>query len=354
MDLNHSNTDMDSRKHGQHLSLAERGAIQALQRQGLSLRAIAAQVGCAHSTIWNELKRGTPERTSPRGAAPKYVAKRAQKIYESHRKNCRKPYKLDNPVYEPFIQWMVAQVRKEHWSLDVCVGKARMMDAFAPLQIPCTKTIYNMLWKNRIPVSVFDVPRALSRKRKRKWNRKNKRILGRSISERPVIVASRQEAGHWEVDTVVGRKRGKESVVFTLLERATDHYLAIKVPGRNSAAILEACMQLREEYGDKFSQVFKTITADNGPEFETLSQMEAYGTKVFFAHPYSSWERPCNERHNGMLREFIPKGTSIEEYTSDDILSFADSLNSRPRRALGYHCPEELFDDFLDKVYALK
>ena len=74
---------------------------------------------------------------------------------------------------------------------------------------------------------------------------------------------------------------------------------------------------------------------------------------MYFAHPYSSWERPQNERHNGLLREFIPKGTSIERYTDDDILDMADTLNQRPRRILDYHSPTELFEAFLDEVYAI-
>ena len=101
------------------------------------------------------------------------------------------------------------------------------------------------------------------------------------------------------------------------------------------------------------STVFKTMTADNGPEFITFSKFESLGTKVYFAHPYSYWEHPQNERHNGLLREFIPKGTSIEQYTDDDILDMADTLNQRPRRILDYHSPAELFEAFLDEVYAI-
>jgi len=70
------------------------------------------------------------------------------------------------------------------------------------------------------------------------------------------------------------------------------------------------------------------------------------------AHPYSSWERPINERHNGLLRGFIPKGVSMEKFSPEQILAFADELNGRPRRRLGYQTPEELFEAFLDSVYA--
>ena len=77
-----------------------------------------------------------------------------------------------------------------------------------------------------------------------------------------------------------------------------------------------------------------------------------WGTKAFFAHPYTSWEQPQNERHNGLFRAFVPKGTSIEAFSDEDILSAADKLNGRPRKKLGYRMPEELFDAFLDAVFA--
>ena len=110
--------------------------------------------------------------------------------------------------------------------------------------------------------------------------------------------------------------------------------------------------ELHDEYGEHFSQIFKTITVDNGSEFADFAKVEERGTKAFFAHPYTAWERPQNERHNGLFRAFVPKGASLEQYTDEDILAAADELNGRPRRKLGYRTPEELFEAFLDAVYA--
>ena len=98
--------------------------------------------------------------------------------------------------------------------------------------------------------------------------------------------------------------------------------------------------------------MFKTITVDNGTEFETFTQLESLGTKVYFAHPYSSWERSQNERHNGILRQYIPKEPGIDGYSDEDILNIADEINRRPRRVLGYQTLAELFRTFLDEVYA--
>lgn len=223
MDHIHSNTIEDVRIPGRHLSLEERGMIQALHRQGLSLRNIAAAVGCAHTTVFYELRRGTPERKSKHGRAPQYMAKRGQKAYAKNRKNSRKTCKIDHDDCESFIQWMVEQVRQERWSLDACVGYARRNKLFTPEQIPCTKTLYNMLWANKLPLSLFEVPRALKHKHRRKWVRKNKRMKGRSIEERPAVVNEGTEIGHWEVDTVVGQRAGREAVVFTAVGYAQLH-----------------------------------------------------------------------------------------------------------------------------------
>ena len=85
----------------------------------------------------------------------------------------------------------------------------------------------------------------------------------------------------------------------SLLEKKTENYIAIRIPGKDADSVLNAMQSLREGFGEKFSQVFKTITVDNGSEFSAFSQVENWGCAVYFAHPYTSWERPQNERHNG-------------------------------------------------------
>ena len=142
--------------------------------------------------------------------------------------------------------------------------------------------------------------------------------------------------GHWEGDTVVGKRDGKEAVVLSLLEKKTENYIAIRIPGKDADSVLNAMQSLREEFGDKFSQVFKTITVDNGSEFSAFTQVGNWGCAVCFAHPYTSWERPQNERHNGLFRAFVPKGASIDDFSAEYILAAADELNGRPRKKLGY------------------
>ena len=99
--------------------------------------------------------------------------------------------------------------------------------------------------------------------------------------------------------------------------------------------------------------VFKSITGDNGAEFTRLAELSSQGTKIYFTHPYSSWEKGTNECHNKLLRRFIPKGVSMSKYSAADIAYMADWANTLPRKILGYRTPDELFEAELDRIYAL-
>ena len=150
----------------------------------------------------------------------------------------------------------------------------------------CTHTLYNEVWAGSLDLSVTELPEAMKRKQhKDSKSREHKKNFGTDISQRPEIAALRIEEGHWEGDTVVGKRAGKEAVVLSLLEKKTENYIAIRIPGKDATSVLNAMQSLREEFGDKFSQVFKTITVDNGSEFSAFSQVEDWGCAVYFAHP---------------------------------------------------------------------
>ena len=162
----------------------------------------------------------------------------------------------------------------------------------------------------------------------------------------------REEFGHWEIDSVIGKKKDTEPVVMTIVERKLRMSLWIKVKNHTAEAIDEALAEMIPQFGDKYKEIFKSITGDNGSEFANLSKLESMGISVYFTHPYTSCEKGTNECHNRMLRRFIPKGKSIEDYSADDIMYFADKINNLPRKILNYHTPEELFEKQLDLIYA--
>lgn len=348
--MDHINSTTPEREKGQHLGFEERCSIKTCKKLGLSLRKIASVVGCAASTVLYELRRGTGERNGSRGRFPEYSSKRGQRNYEINRSRCGRKSSLD--PHSPFMEWMYHQIKEHKWSVDACVGYARRKRIFPAEEIPCSKTVYNAVWAGKLLIKPTDLPEALGRKPK-KGPREHRKMLGKSIDERPEEAMLRIVCGHWEIDTVVGHRNGKESVVLTLVEKVTDFYLAIKIPGKDSDSVMAAIEVLKEEFGaEYFPQIFRTITADNGNEFSRLSELEALGVGIFFAHPYSSWERAQNERHNRLFRRYLPKGMSVDKFSADQILSFADEMNALPRKHLGYCTPEELFDEFLDQVYS--
>ena len=146
----------------------------------------------------------------------------------------------------------------------------------------CTRTLYNMVWRGDVSIKPTELPEALKRKATKHREMANKRHYGASISTRPEIACLRLEEGHWEGDTVVGKRAGQESVVFSLLEKKTETYLAFRIPGKTSEAVMGLMTALHDEYGENFSRIFKTITVDNGSEFADFAQVEQWGTKAFY------------------------------------------------------------------------
>ena len=151
---------------------------------------------------------------------------------------------------------------------------------------------------------------------------------------------------------MIGLKDREEPVVMTMLERKKREALFIKANDHTAEAINAALEQVFANFREHTFEIFKTITADNGSEFAELSQFENGQLKVYFTHPYSSFEKGTNERHNRMLRRFIQKGKSIADYSSEDLSFFADRIYSLPRKILGYSTPDELFEKELDIIYA--
>lgn len=233
---------------------------------------------------------------------------------------------------------------KHRWSFDTCVGRARREQLFPADEIPCTKSSYNLLWKGALPVTQFDLPEVLSQRSHRK-PRLSKRTLGKSIDEHPPEVIARNTFGHWESDTVLRRKKSGEPAGFTLAECLTGYYLSIRINSKTTTSVAAAMAQLKAQYGDLFSQIFRSITTDNGNESAAFSTFEALGTDIYFAHPYSAWKRLVNERTNQLLRRFLLKGRSIHNYTDEQIIMFADEIDALPRKRLCYCTSKELFEE---------
>ena len=327
----------------------ERHEIEVRLKDGWSIYKIAKKLGRPYNTIKNEIKRGTVSLYN--GHVQRYKADQGEKVYQENRKKRGKQYRCLTTAR--FLRHVVKHFKGDSkWSLDACYGAALESGKFRRDEMVCTKTLYNYVDMGLLPIKNIDLPEKLRRNTKSKKARQNKKNLGRSIEERPEIVAFRKEFGHWEIDTVVGKKDEGEPCVLTLVERMTRLCIWVKARNHTAEAITEALNKVMSYFAERKDQVFKTITGDNGSEFAGPSLLEYGELKVYFTHPYSSWEKGTNECHNRMLRRVIPKGKSISDYTADEICLFADCINGLPRKILGYRTPEQLFDRQLDRIYA--
>ena len=348
--MDYTNYTTDSRKH-KHLNLQERTIIELRLKDGYSAYKISKELQRPINTILNEIRHGTVPKINTNHMIQLFFADAGQAIYKDHRTNCgRKNLRL---VCNEFISYACEKLHKDKWSIDACVGRSMESGQFKRSEIVCTKTFYNYIDQGLCYIKNIDLPLKVRRNTKKQYVRANKKNLGTSIEKRPVSIDNREEFGHWEIDTVIGQKSGKDNVLLTIAERKTRQFLVRKIADKSALAVMAELDKLREECGDRFSSVFKTITSDNGSEFANLSELEQVtDTNIYFTHPYSSFERGTNERHNGLIRRFLPKGTRMTDCSIDTIAFVEDWCNTLPRKILGYRTPEELFESEMDKIYA--
>lgn len=216
----------------------------------------------------------------------------------------------------------------------------------------CTKTLYNYIDMELFPnLTNKQLPRRgnASKRKQRRVRRSNRKIDGKSILERPKAADMRSEYGHWEMDCVEGAKGKEKECLLTLVERKTRKALIFKMSSQSQRCVNNVLNKLERKTGRiKFSNIFRSITLDNGSEFlndkgmeKSLFSKKLKRTNIYYAHPYCSWERGSNEQANGMIRRFIPKGSFISAVKVKDIKEIELWLNNYPRRILnGYSAYE--------------
>ena len=181
----------------------------------------------------------------------------------------------------------------------------------------------------------------MSKKFRKRYNSKDSRgILSgkRHISERPIEAEKRLQVGHWEGDTVMGSD--KHACVLTMVDRLSGYAIIKKLKARTSAQATQAAACAISEQDGKIS----TITFDNGTEFHGYAQLErAFPVTCYFATPYHSWERGSNENLNGLIRQYLPKGTCLKRLTQKECDYIAHELNTRPRKRHGFKTPSEIY-----------
>lgn len=266
-----------------------------------------------------------------------------QDVYDENRLNSgRRPKWADS---DQFTDWADDKMLNDKWSLDATVNHAKRYDLFDASLIPSTTTLYNWIDRGIMKTKNIDLLEKTQRNTKENKPKvnENKRVLGQSIEKRDSEIETREEFGHWEIDTVIGHKQKMDPVLLTLVEQKTRFEVIMKIHGKDAVAVNKALISLKERAGENFSQIFKTITSDNGSEFSGLHEEFHEAVEIYFAHPYASWERGTSENQHKIIRRFLPKGSSFLDISEKQCLRIQQWMNDYPRKILGYETPQEAF-----------
>ena len=224
----------------------------------------------------------------------------------------------------------------------------------------CVTTLYSYIDKGVfLNLTLKDLPeKRKGEKRKKRKTTQKRATKGESIENRPPEIETREEFGHWEMDTVVGARGVSKKSLLVLTERKTRKEIILLLKEHTAAAVVKALDRIERKVGAKFRDIFKSITVDNGSEFSDWEGMERSKrskkkrTKIYYCHPYSSWERGSNENQNKLVRRHIPKGVNFDDKTQNNIDDITEWINNYPRRILEYKTAEQLFNEELEKIAA--
>jgi IS30 family transposase len=315
-----------------HLTLVERVKIQTYREQEMSPKAIALKLDRSVTTIGRELERNSTARG--------YDAEQAQRMYEQRRQPCRPANKLD---YEPLRAYVIEKIRDQEWTPEQVAGRLPVDCPNDPRMRVSHEAIYQAIYaQDSLRFLIAFLPQARPKRRKRGQGktRRGPSIPNRvGIDQRPAEVDSRTTHGHWEGDTVIGKNN--DGFIVTLVERTSRLLYAVKTQTKKACEVAQAVI---EALLDRPASWLKTLTFDNGTEFALHERMaDALPLAIYFADPYSSYQRGTNENTNGLIRRYLPKGTCFADLTQRRLDSIVDQINNRPRKCLGYRTPNEVF-----------
>lgn len=356
-----NNTTKTKKMQYHHLTKNNRITIQSLSEQKdkygkrlFSNSYIADYIGVNKSTISRELKRIKSKiniRTGKIINKP-YNAEDAQNDYEFKRAMSKANYILDDfPKLRKYIE---DKILIDKWAPDAISGyinshELYKQDGFTSIS---TTTIYRAIHYNLLKVKKKDTRRMTKFEKSGKYSAKGnlpENKISYSIELRPDDINERKFFGNWELDTVISTTKGTHKCLMTLTERKTRYEIIGILEAKTKEEVIAKFKKIQEFLKNNIKTIIKSITADNGTEFAGfLKIIEITGAKFYFCHPYASCEKGTNEKHNSIIRYFIPKSSLIENYTIDEINNICHWMNNYPRKVLNYLTPKEALEKELN------
>ena len=343
-------------KQYKHLNIKERVMIETIMKEQLevygkvNITSIAKKLNRSKSTISREIRRNrfvvvTEVFNKDSIFKKKKVITFEYESTEANEKALKKQKeKGTSRIKLLYNKQLIKEVnrllKEEGKSPDIVAYKIRENKTFN-VKVS-TNTIYDGIRKGYLEVSTKDRKRMKDKSRRCRVERNKipESKKDRSIELRPDYINNRKEFGHFEMDLVLGKQGKDKECLLTLTERKTRFEIVIKLNNKSSSEVIRAIKSIKEHLNVYSSEIFKSITTDNGSEFSRYEEIEEIlGTMIYFCHPGASYEKGTNERHNGMLREYIPKGSDISKYSAEDLDRIVSKLNDLERKKLKYYTP---------------
>ena len=317
-----------------HLTENDRYVIGHLSISDFSIREIARRINRHHTTVSRELKRNDDTIYADNvywhdWTHPEALERRHRARHQRRRSNHRLVKYVKRKLRDDWSPEIIAQRLKiDYPDDDEMRVSHETIYRWIYLEAKAGGTLYHHLRRRR-----------KKRRRQRRYGSGRRFIPGRvSISERPAIVESRKRFGDWEGDTIEGKK--STGYMATHVERKSRYLIAAKLLHKKAESLNQKSIKVFWRIPKKMR---KTLTVDNGKEFARFKEIEdKTGLTVYFADPYSAWQRGTNENTNGLLRQYFPKGTDFRNVTEEDLAFAVKKLNHRPRKCLGYQSPHEV------------
>ena len=298
-----------------------------MRKQNFPMGEIAAAIGKHKSTISRELRRNCD------GRSGRYDADLAQRKCERRQKG--KPHRVR---FTEEVRLRVEAMLREDYSPEQVVGRCRLEG----LECVSVETIYQYVWGDkRRGGDLHTHLRRKGRKYRKRGAKKDSRGVIRdrvSIDERPKVVDDKSRFGDLEIDLIMGANHRR--ALLSANDRASGISWIALLEGKDSKALADKAAEMLMP----FKGLLHTVTSDNGKEFaEHKAIAKSLAVDYYFAHPYHSWERDANENMNGLIRQYLPKGTPFDGLDDNEIKRIRDKLNNRPRKKLGFLTPIEYF-----------